>query len=85
MKMNKTEKALISKLRKVEHKLRTATDEVGVLRNLIEMPYIVRDIQSVLSKNKRTKITTTWLQRRYEMGYARAARLLDYLVANGLK
>ena len=70
-------KLLIQKLQKAETQLTTWGHEVGALRDEIEFPLIVEDIKS--TGKKLSAITTSWLQRRYGIGYARAARLLDEL------
>jgi DNA segregation ATPase FtsK/SpoIIIE-like protein len=70
-------KLLVQKLQKVETQLTTWSHEVGALRDEIEFPLMIEEIKAT-GKNL-SSISASWLQRRYGIGYARAARLLDQL------
>jgi len=68
---------LIKKLQRAELQLATYSHEIGVLRDEIEFPLMIEDIKT--TRKKHSLISASWLQRRYGIGYARAARLLDEL------
>ena len=68
---------MIKKLQEAELYLAKFSHEIGALRDEIEFPLIVEDIRAT-GKNP-SSISTSWLQQRYDIGYARAARLLDQL------
>jgi DNA segregation ATPase FtsK/SpoIIIE-like protein len=59
--------------------LRNKIDEIGALRDEIEFPLIVEEVRLALKTTDQKKITTSWLQQRYNIGYARAARLMHDL------
>ncbi|MBC7836297.1 hypothetical protein H7X87_00760 [Acetobacteraceae bacterium] len=73
------ERQLIEKLKKAEEYLLKLADEIGEYRDKLQVPYMIEDIKNQLSKKKSARVTTAWLQRRYRIGYARAARLVDAL------
>ena len=77
-------KLLIKKIQETEAYLRNKIDEVGALRDEIEFPLIVEEVREALKKSDPGKLTTSWLQQRYEISYARAARLMDELRENKL-
>jgi len=72
-------KLLIKKIQETELYLQNKIDEVGALRDEIEFPLVVEEVRAALKNTDPEKITTSWLQRRYKIGYARAARLMDEL------
>ena len=72
-------KLLIKKIQETELYLRNKIDEVGALRDEIEFPLIVEEVRVALKNTDPKKVTTSWLQRKYNIGYARAARLMDEL------
>src|SRR3954452_95705 len=70
-------KLLAKKLQQAELQLATYSQEVGALRDEIEFPLMIEDIKG--ARKNLPSVTTSWLQRHYGIGYARAARLLDEL------
>ena len=72
-------KLLIKKIQETEFYLRNKIDEVGALRDEIEFPLIIEEVRLTLKNTEPKEITTSWLQQRYNIGYARAARLMDEL------
>lgn len=80
MNLKKSQKEYLQKLKKAEELLYSLSNEVGALRDEIEMPLMLKEIKSAIKKSKNLKITTSWIQRKYKLGYARSARLMDLLV-----
>jgi len=72
-------KLLIKKIQETELYLQNKIDEVGALRDEIEFPLVVEEVRLALENTDAKEITTSWLQERYDIGYARAARLIDEL------
>jgi DNA segregation ATPase FtsK/SpoIIIE-like protein len=72
-------KLLINKIQETELYLQNKIDEVGALRDEIEFPLIVEDVRLALKTTDPKKINTAWLQERYNIGFARASRLMDEL------
>ena len=81
MKMSKVDRDCITALRSLEHSLYKMSDEVGAMRDRIEIPFIIAEIKSRKRSKKNLKVSPAWLQRKYDMGYSRAARLMDILRA----
>jgi DNA segregation ATPase FtsK/SpoIIIE-like protein len=77
----KTRKELIKVLRDAEDYLHSLATKVGELRDLHESPHIIEEISKLKREGKVKNISTAWMQRKYKIGYARAARLMDELRA----
>lgn len=76
-----TRKELIKVLRDAEDYLHSLATQVGELRDLHEFPHIIEEVSKLKGEGKIKNITTAWMQRKYKIGYARAARLMDELRA----
>lgn len=72
-------KDLIKLLKEAENYLRTVTEDVAKLRDSYEFPCIIEEIDKQINAGKVKKVTTAWLQRKFKVGYIRAAQLLDAL------
>jgi len=75
----KTKRELIKILRDAEDCLHSLASKVGELRDLHESPYIIEEIAKLKGEGKVKNITTAWIQRKFKIGYARTARLMDVL------
>jgi DNA segregation ATPase FtsK/SpoIIIE-like protein len=66
---------LVKQVQKAERQLAKFSNEIGALRDEIEFPLMIEDIKA--TRKNLSLISASWLQRRYGIGYACAARLLD--------
>lgn len=58
---------------------RQTSDKLGELLSEYEIDYVINEVKDLFNKKKLKKISTSWLQRHYKIGYARAARYIDVL------
>lgn len=74
-------KKLVKILREANYQITNAKYQIENLLNEHETPTIVEEIRGLISSGKLNKISASWLQKKYKMGYARAAMMLDVLEA----
>lgn len=77
-------RAMISLLEDAESHFSSLQTELAKMRGEIETPLIITDVQGAIERGELTKLSATWLQRRYKIGYARAAHLLNVLQEKGV-
>lgn len=71
--MNKT----LKRLKEIQDDLNSLQTKIGSLTYDLELPIMIEKIEKYKKSNKGKKVTTAWLQREFQIGYAHAARLLD--------
>lgn len=69
-------KNYIKELKSIRTSLNKLTSKVDTLIYEYELPIILERV-SQYKKRKKGKVTTAWLQKEFQIGYAHAARLLD--------
>jgi DNA segregation ATPase FtsK/SpoIIIE-like protein len=79
-----TIKELIEHIRELQEAIGNISSQMDEVLDRYHVPSILADIKELRRKKELKKPTTSWLQRRYRIGYARAARLLDELRERGL-
>ena len=79
--MNKeqAQREIIKLYKDAEDYLYALASKAGELRDVHESPYILQDIIKLKKTGKVKVITTSWIQRRFRIGYARTADLMDVL------
>lgn len=66
-------------IQEAETYFRGLSDKMGEIRSKYEIEYIADDLIKLSTQGKVKQISTSWLQRKYKIGYARSARLIDSL------
>ncbi len=61
------------------HKLSTKVDEILDVYNV---PVTFEEVKEYIKNNRNTSVSTSWLQRRYRIGYVAAVELMDLLEKN---
>ena len=69
----------LDQLRDIQDSGHELQEKIDSIFDEYEVPVRIKEIQTYLKENKETRISTSWLQRRYRIGYARAAKLIDEL------
>jgi transcriptional regulatory protein LevR len=66
---------LLKDLKVVQYSLSDLSKKVEDLIYLHELPYLLARIEKLQKSKKIKKITTAWLQKEFQIGYAKAAKL----------
>lgn len=75
----KIQMRFLDQLRDIQDSVHELQEKIDGIFDEYEVPVRMKEIQAYLKENPSTKISTSWLQSRYRMGYARAAKLMDQL------
>lgn len=75
---------LVRGLIQLETTIGLASRQIEALIEPFLMGQIVEDTSSRLRRKRVKTITTAWLQKTYRVGYARSARVMDELRAQGI-
>lgn len=78
-KKHKTEKELVKTLRKTEETLRALASQISEICCKYEEPEMIAEVKRLKALGKARNVTTSWLQKTFQIGYARAASLIDEL------
>lgn len=78
-KKHKTDKELVKTLRKTEETLRSLASKLSEICCEYENPEMILEVKRLKALGKARSITTAWLQKTFQIGYARAASLIDEL------
>lgn len=74
---NKKVGDLLADLIDIRRQLNLLTSEVEVIIYAQQLPTIRKEVKKYQKLNGNKKVTTAWLQKKYKIGYAHAALLLD--------
>lgn len=77
--VEKMAEEFIDKLRKAETYFLNLSDEMGEIRDKYEVYYVIDEIRRLNKQGKLKQVSTSWLMRKYKIGYARSARFIDVL------
>jgi DNA segregation ATPase FtsK/SpoIIIE-like protein len=69
----------LDQLRDIQDSVYELSERVDAIFDEYEVPVKIQEIKKYIQENKNVQISTSWLQRRYRIGYARAATLIDKL------
>lgn len=72
-------KNYLKELKGVRASLTKLTNKVDALIYENELPIILDKVAKYQKQKKTKKVTTAWLQKEFQIGYAHAARLLDVI------
>lgn len=67
----------LDQLRDIQDSVHELQEKIGGIFDEYDIPIRVAEIKKYVKENPSTKISTSWLQRRYGIGYARAVKLMD--------
>ena len=69
----------LDQLRDIQDSVHELQEKIDGIFDEYEVPVRMDEVKKYIKENKGVKISTSWLQRRYRIGYARAASLIDKL------
>ncbi len=70
---------VLEDIREIREELHLFSERVDEILDQYEIPVDIKEIKSFLAENYHIEPSTSWLQRRYRIGYAEAAKILDQL------
>jgi len=79
LKRNDPLRDLLDKLREAETTLERLSREIGSLRDQYELPLILKEVRRLVRGKKVRTVSSSWLQRRFKIGYLNAATILEKL------
>lgn len=74
-----SDKVLIKTLREIAEALESLAYNISAVCNGYELPDKIDEMRRIDKSGKVKSISTAWLQRKFKIGYAHAAYLLDIL------
>ena len=69
----------LDQIRDIQDSVHELQEKIDGIFDEYKVPVRIQEIKKYIQENKNVQISTSWLQRRYRIGYARAASLIDRL------
>lgn len=76
------DKDIIAMFDNMRKQLSILGHNLDILSNEYEYPHLVSDIKREMNKGKIKQITTSWVQKKYKFGFARAVNLIHKMKEN---
>ncbi len=82
--LEKISEEFIDKIKEAEEYFRELSYKMAEIRSKYEVDFIANDLRKLTKNKKIVEISTSWLQRKYGIGYAHSAMIIDGLEARKL-
>ena len=69
----------LDQIRDIQDSVHELQEKIDGIFDEYKVPVRIQEIKKYIQENKNVQISTSWLQRRYRIGYTRAASLIDRL------
>lgn len=76
-KIEKMGEEFLSVIKESETYFRKLSDNMGEILNKYEIDYVLDDMNKLVDSGKLKQVSSSWIQRRHKIGYARSARIMD--------